>query len=369
MIRTLLLGLTLATPLAAQDSLATQTAAAAARLSAAEQLMAEAPHSGEAVATLVAAVQTYEDGLIAVSAGLRDTAAQQDALERALREDRAQVAQLLAVLQTQPLNVQPTLAIHPGGMRRAAQAQMIRSAAAPALQQDAADLRAKLGQLQKVAALQETATATYAAGEAGLLAAHMALQQALDDQPDLPARFDEDAEVIAALQDAAPTRDEFVAALTRIHAGGLPNDAALASKGALPLMVTGRALPRDAEATGLIIATPPQALLVAPTSATVLYQGPLPGFDLAVVLEPTPGTTFVFGGLSRTFAQAGQLLPAGWPIGLVGGAAEPSDAELSKNIAVSAGNDAQALYLEVRDGQGLTDPATWFALEKQVDVK
>ena len=55
--------------------------------------------------------------------------------------------------------------------------------------------------------------------------------------------------------------------------------------------------------------------------------------------------------------------------GFVVGANRPSDTELTTNTAAGAGNDAQALYLEVREGQTLVDPASWFALEQQMDVK
>ncbi len=369
MIRPALLCLALAAPVAAQDASATQTAAAAARLNAADQLLRDAPHSEQMIATLVAATQTYEDGLIAVRAGLRDTNAQRDALRAALIADRDQVAQLLTVLQAPNTPTRPALAIHPDGARSTIRAQMMQASLSRNIEADAAHLREQLVLYQKVATLTETASTTLQLGEAGLASAQSTLRVALAEQPAPPERFTEDPAVIAALSDAATTRDQFIDALTRLYDGGLPSDATLASKGALLLPVSGRALPQDTQSPGLIVATPAGALLVAPSSATILYQGPLPGFSNAVVLEPTSGTTFVFGGLGETFGKAGQIIPAGWPLGFVVGANRPSDTELTTNTVAGAGNDAQALYLEVREGQTLVDPASWFALEQQMDVK
>lgn len=366
MIRAALLCLVLATPAAAQDALATQSAAAAARLAEAEALLAEAPHTDNQVVTLAAAIRTYEDGLIAVRAGVAETTGQYETIRAALTRDRAKITQMLGAVQAAD-RPSTTLSFHPAGARAAAQAQLIRASLGPSLDRDIAALRAQLAQLAKVTALKDKAATTLAEGQVGHAAVLTALQQALTDH--LPAaRFVEDPAVIAKLQAAAPTRDLLIPGLAALYTGGLPSDESLASRGALPLPATGRHLNTDAT-PGLILATPPQALVVAPTSATILYLGPVPGFEQAVVLEPTPGTTFVFAGLSQTFGAAGQLIPAGWPLGLMAETMGDTDANLTTKSTIETGNAAQALYLEVRDGQSPVDPATWFALQQQMDVQ
>ncbi|MEL6572748.1 MAG: peptidase M23 [Pseudomonadota bacterium] len=364
MIRAALLCLCLATPAAAQDALATQTAAAAARLSEAEQLFAAAPHSDRPILTLAAAIWAYEDGLIAVRAGLRDTTTQYDRLQAELAANTARNGQLLAALQAGNQPVRPRRAFHPKGARATAQAHLLRTSLAPSLTAQADALREQLNHLTKAKALQETATETLQSGILGLEAAHAALREAFEDQPAPPQRFADAPDEVAELRAADLARGPFLAGLAAIYDRGLPNDAALASKGTLPLPATGRALPMEADATGFIVATPARALVVAPISGTLLYQGPLPGFDTAVVLEPTAGTLFVFAGLSDTFGTVGQISPAGWPLGVMSETATPSDANLTTEFASEPGSASQALYLEVRDGQTPVDPATWFAMEQ-----
>ncbi|MEL6640264.1 MAG: peptidase M23 [Pseudomonadota bacterium] len=364
MIRAALTALFLAAPVAAQDALATQTAAAAARLSEAAQLLDAAPHSDHQITTLAAAIRAYEDGLIAVRAGLRDTTARYTDLQAKLDANQAEITQLMSVLQAAALSPQPRLGFHPKGAQATARAQIVRTALAPAIAADAAVLKDQLAHLAKAKALTTTATETLNDGLLGLEAAHAALREAFRDQDPPPSRFTEDPEQIAILQSAAVSRDQLLIGLSAIYTGGLPNDAALASKGTLPLPVTGRALPTDADTAGLILATPARALVVTPTSATILYQGPLPGFEKAVVVAPTPGTLFVFGGLTQTFGAAGQIIPAGWPLGLMGETASHSDTILTTNSPSETGGASQALYLEVREGQTPADPATWFALEQ-----
>ena len=82
-----------------------------------------------------------------------------------------------------------------------------------------------------------------------------------------------------------------------------------------------------------------------------------------VILEPAAGVLFVLAGLAETFGEAGEILPKGAPLGLMGGETLPVDAILRET---DQGNGAQAnetLYLEVREGQGPVNPAIWFAYE------
>ena len=101
------------------------------------------------------------------------------------------------------------------------------------------------------------------------------------------------------------------------------------------------------------MATAPGALVTAPTAATVRYVGPLLDFGAVVVLEPGAGALIILAGLGGTFVQAGEVVQAGAPLGLM---PEPTSPQADVN-GVSAD---QTLYIEMRIGAQPVDPGDWF---------
>jgi septal ring factor EnvC (AmiA/AmiB activator) len=71
---------------------------------------------------------------------------------------------------------------------------------------------------------------------------------------------------------------------------------------------------------------------------------------------------FVLAGLAEVWPLPGEILPAGAPLGLMGGPETGSDGNLSEVSAAGAEPQSETLYLEVRDAQGPANPADWFAL-------
>ena len=154
-------------------------------------------------------------------------------------------------------------------------------------------------------------------------------------------------------------------AIAAALAAARPNpDTALEAQGNLPLPAAGSILPDDGSGRpGVRIATEPRALVTTPVTATILYQGPLLDYGTVVILEPAPDLMFVLAGLEEVFAQTGRILPAGAPIGLMPDAQGYDDGILTENSGLEAGQRAQSLYLEVRQGQTPAQTDTWFALE------
>ena len=114
---------------------------------------------------------------------------------------------------------------------------------------------------------------------------------------------------------------------------------------------------------GVIIATRPRAIVTSPTPATILYRGPLLDYGNVMIVEPTADVMFIFAGLAEVFGDVGEIIPAGAPLGLLGGSSPQTDGEVTSNDQINSGGQSQTLYLEVRDGQTPINPATWFALE------
>ena len=83
-----------------------------------------------------------------------------------------------------------------------------------------------------------------------------------------------------------------------------------------------------------------------------------------MILEPVPGVLFVLSGLQDVYGEAGQVIPAGAPVGLMGGSAPESGAILSISSDGTGGGRSESLYIEVREGGSPVDPETWFRTDK-----
>jgi septal ring factor EnvC (AmiA/AmiB activator) len=109
-----------------------------------------------------------------------------------------------------------------------------------------------------------------------------------------------------------------------------------------------------------VIATRPKALVTLPWPATVRYAGPLLDYGNVMIAEPQDGYLLILTGMGELFAEVGQVLPAGAPIGLMGGN-EPETMNFSENTP-QAGSAAltESLYIELREANTPIDPAPWF---------
>jgi septal ring factor EnvC (AmiA/AmiB activator) len=114
---------------------------------------------------------------------------------------------------------------------------------------------------------------------------------------------------------------------------------------------------------GLVIATEPRAMVTVPVTATLRFRGPLLDYGTVAILEPSPGILIVLAGLAQVWGDAGEILPEGSPLGLMGGETPDPDAILTEGDAGRDGERTESLYLEVRGAEGPLDPGTWFRLD------
>ena len=118
------------------------------------------------------------------------------------------------------------------------------------------------------------------------------------------------------------------------------------------------------ERPGVILATRPQALVTAPAAATLRFAGELLDYGQVAILEPAPDVLIVLAGLGEVYGEAGQILPEGAPVGLMGGTPPPAHAILSDAALLAGATRSETVYLEVREGGSPVDPATWFTLAR-----
>ena len=346
----------------ATSAMAQQTAQdAAAQLQAAQEQLQAAEGARDRIAALTQTVQAYEVGLAAMRTEQREIALREGILAEELELRRMEFAQLLGVLSSISATPQPVLRAHPDGPLNTVRAGMLVADVTPGLRGEVERLNTLLADTRSIRMAQDAATQTLREGLEGAQTARAALGQAVSERTDLPSRFEDDPVQTALLVASAQTLDDFAA---QVASGRPDGTQTLTAQGDLSLPVAGVVLPDDGSGrAGIRIAAEPRALVVSPAPATILFQGQLLDYGTVVILEPAVDVMFVLAGFAEVFGAIGQVLPAGAPIGLLGADTTLNDGILTENVGTGTGQAAQALYLEVREGQSPVNPATWFVVE------
>lgn len=348
--------------------------AAAQRLEQATRAMDAADTARNRVAALSETLRGFEDGLEAMREGLRRASIREQTLMRELHAREDEVARLLGVLQAMGTTPGPVYLLHPSGPVGTARSGMILADVAPALDARAAEIRGKLDEVRALRQLQDNAAEVLQNGLDSAQLARARLSQAIADRQPLPRRFTEDPVRTALLIASTETLEGFASGLSELAMdeaeGSLPDISH--RKGSLPLPVQGQLLRAAGETDaagftrpGIVLATRPRALVTTPVAATVRYAGSLLDYGNVIILEPQSGTVFVIAGLDVVYGETGVVLPAGSPIGLMGGQEAAAGTVLSPISGEGAGNTrSETLYIEVRQDNQPVDPATWFALQE-----
>lgn len=353
----------------ARSEIAVQAREAAVALEEASLSLDAADGARDRVRALTQTIQAFEIGLTAMREGLRQAAINEAQLSQRLQSRDAEVAQLFGALQSIGAEASPVILLHPEGPMGTARAGMLLAELTPALNKQADQLRRDLEDVQTLRTLQVDAAIRMKTGLTQIQAARAALNQAMADRTDLPRRFTADPVRTAILIASSETLEGFASGLSEIATDAIaPGPITLEGQiGALPLPVQGLVLRRTGEADaagvkrpGIIVAARPRAIVISPTAATIRYTGPLLDFGNVVILEPRANTLFVLAGLETVYGEAGQVIAAGTPIGLMGGDVPESGATLSPLREGTGPERSETLYIEVRDNTTSQDPLDWF---------
>lgn len=325
------------------------------------------------VAALTRAVQAYEEGMIALREGLRRAAIREQSLRAVLTARREEIAQLLGILATLEQDPETLLLLHPSGPLGTARSGMLLGEVTPVLQAEAEALRADLDEIILLRALQQSAADTLSDGLQGVQDARTRLSQAMAERTDLPRRFAADPARMRALVQGAETLEGFASGLNSFTVAGVeaPEAAGFVQGQNLPLPVQGTVLrsydqpdAAGVQRPGLVLATAPLALVTTPVAATIRYRGPLLDYGNVIILEPSADTLLVLAGLAEVYGDTGQVLSAGVPVGLMGGADPDVEAFLTAAAKGGGAHRPETLYLEIRQGNVPVDPSPWFGLTK-----
>lgn len=358
--------------MAGAQSVAEQAAMAAADLQTAVAALGQAQAARDRVAALTQTIRAYEAGLGALREGLRQASIREAALALQFDARRDRLAQLLAVLSRIEADRSPLLLVHPAGPLGTVHSAMMLADVTPALQAEAEALRGQLQEMRDLRAVQAAAGRTLADGLRVAQEARAALGQAISDRTDLPRRFTEDPEVLRGLLQSADTLDAFADGLAprATEVSGMVDFAS--AMGHLPLPALGTVLRRAGEADaagvrrpGILLATRPRALVTSPWPATIRYRGPLLDYGNVIILEPGSGYLLILSGLDIVYGDVGEVIVAGAPLGLMGGAAAGMAEFLVSAQDGGGARDTETLYMELRQGAKPVDPAEWFAATRE----
>ncbi|NSX55856.1 murein hydrolase activator EnvC family protein [Parasulfitobacter algicola] len=371
-LRTLLIAtcLFLAAPVQADPALEAELAAL--QLAEAATALQDAENAQDRVTALTRTVQAYEHGLAAVRANLRDVGLREQSAQDKFDTAQQDLAIILGTMQQMGQTQKPVGLSHVNDPVATARAGMLLVRLTPGLQSQADMLRSDLEQISILRQLQASALQKLETGLIEVQQARTQLALAISNRNDLPSRFTEDPVRTAILLDASETLDAF--------ASGLIDDATASSglpdfnvrRGTLPLPATGEILrgfnEPDAAGVvrpGILIQTDPRALVTTPTAATLRYNGPLLDFGNVVILEPAADTLLILVGLHQVYGRVGDVLPAGAPVGFMGGNDISGRENLSRNDKPSSVRRKETLYIELRQDQTPVDPGQWFQVVKE----
>ena len=353
----------------AQDSLADQARAAAAQLQEARSTLERTTSTKNRVKALTQTIGSFENGLAVMRDSLRLIASQKRSVQERLDQQEVAYSQLLGVLLSIDKSPVQAQIIHPDGPLTTARSSMLVADILPALQAKVSVLRADMDELSYLSDLQVQVVEDLQTGLNNLQTARTELSRAITDRTDIPTRFIEDPAQTAILLAASDTLDIFADGIEMIALNEVTTSLPSISDriGTLPLPVAGRVVRYYGEAdaagikrSGIIVATSPQAIVTSPTAATIRYVGPLLDYGLVSMIEPQNGTLFVFAGLGQVFGTIGQVIPAGSPIGVMGGNSQTIDSILEQSEKGTGVVRSETLYIEVRQDKEPQDPLIWF---------
>jgi septal ring factor EnvC (AmiA/AmiB activator) len=116
---------------------------------------------------------------------------------------------------------------------------------------------------------------------------------------------------------------------------------------------------------GLVFVTDAQALVTAPSDATVRFSGEVPGQGTVAILEPEAGSLVILAGMETSFVRLGEIVSAQSPIGLMGGKQTLKQKKLNESWHESSQLPQETLYMEIRQGRAPVDPAALLRLGEE----
>ncbi len=320
-------------------------------------------------------ISVVEQRIASEEAALASVGQQRSDIERQLVARRSELAQVMAALQRIGRRPPPALALEGDGPLSAVRSAISLNAVLPALNAQTEELAATLEEAERLSAVEQLtfeALTTELASLRGEQSRLDGLQDELGRRRAI-SQF-ERGRALAQLQRLAQEAESVEALINGLRSGDAVDNVPAAGRfdlqrGSLSAPVAGRFVARYGEPTrqgsvtrGDVIAALPQAVVIAPADAVILFAAPFRSFETVLILDVGSGYHLVLSGLSDSFVEVGQSVEAGEAIGRMG--TEVSQAALISAGGVSADRIGArpALYVELRkDGAAIDSHGWWRA--------
>lgn len=351
----------------------------AARFTAQAEAASEAAtRTAREAAALAAQIQQAEADIAVARARLTIARSQRAELSARLAAKRAPTARLAAALQTAARRPLALSALQPGSLEDVVHVRAVMSSAVPQIAQRTASLKRDLdrgraleaqtaraiAQLQDgESALRQRRTALAAIEQRQRVASRSARGSALREAERALALGEEARDLdglIDTLGDIAALRSDLAALpgpvlrppglLTQPATGAIatPEPVPAPAPTPRPFGIASAPGPRDWQlpaqgriilgfgarrtsglpSTGLTLAPPADAQVVAPARGRVAFAGPYRGFARIVIIEHDGGWTSLVTGLAKVDVGVGDQVIGGSPLGRASGGAQPLTIEL-----------------------------------------
>ena len=348
-------------PLAAHGDAASLAKEAADQLEQAVTALQDADNARDRIVALTETVRGYETGLSALRESLRVAVLEERALRENFNAEASELSGLLATLQSIERSAAQASLLHPDGALPAIRAGMLTSELVPALTARAEVLSNELADLTAVVSLQRAVEGQLESGLADVREARLALAQAISNRTQRPNPLATDEAALQALVNSAETLSGFAASF-------MSNDTAAAPPVRdWPLPVLGNRLrgfdepgADGVKRPGWTVATETGALVTAPVAGTVRFTGPLLDQGTVIILEPRAGELLILAGLGKAFAERGEIVSKGAPLGQMGDLEASEQENLIETARDGGQRRPETLYIEVRQGGDAVDPTSRF---------
>ncbi len=361
----------------------------------------------QALIDTAARVRQMESRLAENEARIEPLQRAEQTRQAALEERRAELVEVLAVLQRVGRRPPAALLATPEDALQSIRTAMLVGAVLPDMRARAAAIAAELSELVRVrkelaaekdrlgrdlaAMADERRRMTLLAEErrSQQADAERALEEERRNAVALARQVDNLKDLIARMEqglDSAARAARAAAAAGDRKAGERPNLAALsdpgrlapaiafsAARGHLPLPVNGVKIreygaPDGVGGTekGISVATRAGAQVTSPADGWVVYAGPFRSFGQLLILNAGGGYHVVLAGMERISVDLGQFVLTGEPVAVMG-----TGAQLASQVAaaVPIGSRQPVLYVEFRKDGVPVDPGPWWAATKSEKVR
>ena len=328
-----------------------------------------------------------QEGVVAKSEAELETLSRDRALVLAeLGEKQDALSELLAGLQLLEQNPPPALVVQPDDILAALRGAMLLGTIAPDLQDQAAELTARLDKLQKLEAairtrkedvaseiarlnsqrgdlgqLVEQKRALISKGNADLEAERKRTTELAEKAKSLKQLLDrlaeerQKAEAAASAAEQERKRKEALLRQPTLAFGDARGKLSLPAQGQV-LLLFGEPDALGRETQGTMIATLAGAQVTAPADGKVEFAGSFRSYGQMVILNPGGGYRVLLAGMDKLTANVGEFLRAGEPVGEMGGG--PASVTLFGDVAPDG---RPVLYIEFRNGTDAIDSGPWWA--------